>query len=85
MPSRGGLAALALAAVGFCCAPSHAFYADQAAQDTRVGLRLGPIAWSATAPAPSRNLLVATDAGVVAAVSQRTGEAVWRAALPDGA
>ncbi len=69
------LCAAALAAAG-------AFFADDVGVNDRAETRAGPPNFVAAA---GRSLLVSTDAGVAAALSQRTGDVAWRAVLPDGA
>lgn len=58
-----------------------AMFADQAGVDDRSNVNIGPVRHAA---ASGRNLVVSTDAGMVAAINQRTGEAVWRIAVADG-
>jgi hypothetical protein len=62
--------------------PAAALFADQVGVDDRSARHLGPISFASSA---SRTLLVASDAGAVASVNQRTGDITWRAVLPDGA
>jgi hypothetical protein len=76
------LAAALAAVAGAFPLGAAAMYADQVGVDDRVSRNLGPVR---TALASSRAFVVGTDAGVVAAVNQRTGEIGWRTVLPEGA
>jgi hypothetical protein len=85
------LKAAALAAALHC---ATAIFGDAAGVDDRTALHAGPLrlgdalraaAAPASAAASGGEVVVPTDASVVAALDPRTGAYTWRAVLPDGA
>lgn len=78
-PTLCTLLALTLLASG-----ASAIYEDQAGQYDWLKQNVGRVSLAQLAPRPRPRLVVASEAGVVAALSPRDGTLLWRRVLPEG-